>query len=487
MLNLYNTNAIREMERAAFKREESYAWMTRAGDMVAGHARQMMRGDIRPVLVLAGPGNNGGDAFVAACKLRDAGRSICLVFAGDESKLSPDAARAFAKWQDGGGEVLDAIPAGEFGLAIDGLFGIGLTRPLQDPFATLARQVRGLQTLSIDAPSGINTDTGAQLGESVTANRTVTFFAAKTGLCTGDGLAASGDVRVESLGFDIADTPIPSGVLLTSVSDLQLRSLHRAKNTHKGTFGETVIVGGATGMSGALALASRAAVRMGSGKVFALSAAAPPLFDFACPEVMWRQVADLSQFTNGGCIAIGPGLGEENAAIMRAAVHSNSPLVADADALNILSADPDLMQQFAGRNCPSVMTPHPAEAARLLKCQTADVQNNRVEAAKTLAEQYNAVTVLKGAGSIVAEPQGQWTIISAGNPGLAQAGAGDVLTGMIAALIAQTRDCKSSACTATFLHAAAADHLAREKGMIGLDLNQLAGVGVQLLNRAIGT
>lgn len=484
MKNLYDTRAVREMERAAFAREDSFAVMRRAGNAVAGHALQMIRGDTRPILILAGPGNNGGDAFVAAAKLQTAGRKICAVFVGDENRLPPDARRAFSEFRSCGGEIMREIPAAEnkYALAVDGLFGIGLSRPVDGIAAELLRQIRGIKTLSIDAPSGIDGDTGAAFGETAIASRTLTFFGAKPGLYTGDGIAAAGEIAVDDLGF--IGFPKPCGKLLDSAEGLNLYTLRRTKNSHKGVCGAAAIVGGAAGMFGALVLASRAAVRLGAGKVFALSASVPPSCDFGCPETMWRKATELPQIS-ASCIAIGPGLGAENVALFRTALDSSAPIVADADALNILAADSDLAAYFARRKSASVITPHLGEAARLLQTSANEIHSDRIGAAKTLAKKYNAVVVLKGAGTIVADSAGEWAICAAGNPGLSQAGAGDVLTGILAALVAQTGDAKFSARAAVFLHSAAADELAQTGGEIGLDLNAIPFTAAKILNRAV--
>ncbi|MGI9298676.1 MAG: ADP-dependent NAD(P)H-hydrate dehydratase, partial [Gammaproteobacteria bacterium] len=228
---------------------------------------------------------------------------------------------------------------------------------------------------------------------------------------------------------------------------------------------------------------SRAAVRLGAGKVFALSAAAPPPCDFGCPETMWRGIAELPQFLSASCIAIGPGLGTENIAAMRTAADCPAPLIADADALNILAADAELAARFARRKGASLITPHPGEAARLLNISAREIHADRIGAAKTLAQKYDAVAVLKGAGAVVAEPGGEWAVCAAGNPGLAQAGAGDTLLGMLAALVAQTGDAKFAARAAVFLHSAAADELAQNGGEIGLDLNAIPFIAAKILNR----
>ena len=475
MENLYNITAIRDVERAILARENSYNLMSRAGEAIARHAREMTNG---PICVLAGPGNNGGDAFIAAALLKKKGMSVNVVFVGDEERLPPDAKRAHAEWCKHGGEMIDYLPDGEV-LVIDGLLGVGLHRKTEDKMASLIRNSTG--ALSIDVPSGIHADTGAAMGDAVMAARTVTFFAPKPGLFTGDGLVAAGEVRVEDLnGSD--DLPQPSGMLINSAEGLGFSKLQRTKNSHKGTSGTAVIVGGDEGMLGALMLASRAAVRLGAGKVYALSVADNSLpCDVLCPEVMWHRAKQLSNFSDASCIAIGPGLGE-HAEVVSLAVESDVPLVVDADALNILAKDASLSVRLARREAPTILTPHPGEAARLLDCKTSEINESRIQSAQELAEKYHAIVVLKGAGSIIADSDG-WTICGAGNPSLAQAGAGDVLTGIIAALVAQTGDVKFAANAGVWLHAAAADKIAN--GKIGLDINAIPAIAVTMANRQI--
>ena len=477
MESLYNITAIRDTERAMLAHENSYAIMSRAGEAIARHAREMTNG---PVFVLAGPGNNGGDAFIAAARLKKKGMSVHVVFVGEEERLPPDAKQAHAEWCKHGGEMHDYIPEGD-GLIIDGLLGVGLHRKSEGKMASLIRNSTG--ALSIDVPSGINADTGAAIGDAVMAARTVTFFALKPGLFTGDGLAAAGDVRLEDLdGGD--NLPQPSGMLISSADGLGFSKLQRTKNSHKGTSGTAVIVGGDDGMLGALMLASRAAVRLGAGKVYALAAAKDALpCDFLCPEVMWRRAEQLSNFTDASCIAIGPGLGEENAEAVSLAVESDAPLVADADALNVLAKEGTLSVGLARRDAPTILTPHPAEAAKLLGCKTSEINEERIKSTQELAEKYHAIVVLKGGGSVIADSAG-WTICGAGNPSLAQAGSGDVLTGIIAALLAQTGDAKFAANAGVWLHAAAADKIANK---IGLDINTIPATAATIANRQISS
>ena len=267
MQNLYDNCAIRAMERAAFSRESSFAVMCRAGAAVARQAQAMCNtAERRPVLVAAGPGNNGGDALIAAAQLRTAGVEVHVVASGNQPPA--DAGQALAAWRDGGGQVLCAPATADYALAIDGLLGIGLTRTVEGSLAETIRRLRDWPTLAIDVPSGIDSDTGCRRGEAVCAARTITFFAAKPGLYTGDGAAAAGQVVVDTLQFE--DFPPASGVLLDGADGLNLARLRRSKNSHKGSHGTALLIGGNDGMGGALVLAARAAVRIGAGKVYAL-------------------------------------------------------------------------------------------------------------------------------------------------------------------------------------------------------------------------
>ena len=476
MENLYNTAAIRETERVMFAKEHSFAIMCRAGEAIARHAREMTKG---AVLVFAGPGNNGGDAFIAAARLKKQNMDVYLVFVGDPERLPPDAKKAYAEWHKNGGKIHDDVPEGD-GLVIDGLLGVGLRRKSEGKMAALIRRAQG--ALSVDVPSGINADTGAALGDTVMAARTVTFFAAKPGLYTGEGLLAAGEVRVEDLeGRD--NLPEPSGMLINSPEGLDLGRLERGINSHKGTYGTAVVVGGDNGMVGALMLASRAAVRMGAGKVYALSAADSMVpCDFLCPEVLWRHAKELPQFADASCIAIGPGLGEQNTEIVSLAAEHDAPLVMDADALNILAKDSELSARVAGRKSPTILTPHPGEAARLLSCTADEINESRIKSSEALAEQYNAIVLLKGAGSIIVGGD-KWAISKSGNPSLAQAGTGDVLTGMITALLAQTGDAEFAARAGVWLHGAAADKISN--GKLGMDVNTIPAVAAGIANRQI--
>ena len=485
MQNLYNTAAIRIVEEQCFAKEDSFAVMQKAGGAVAQCALDMLaHNDSRLILVIAGPGNNGGDALIAAAQLRAAGKNVTVTMLADEQKLPQDAKRALAQWIN----ISNTTPRrhvenADYALAIDGLLGIGINRAVSDEFAAIMRQLRNLPTLSIDIPSGINADNGKRYGEAVIATRTITFFAAKSGLYTGEGPAHAGQIIVHDLGF--SSFPPANGALIDSIHDLNLPILKRHINSHKGTYGALAIIGGGDGMQGALTLATRAATRLGAGKVFAASTAStPPALDWHCPEIMYTTPQRVN-FSKVNCIAIGPGLGMDNmGGLLEKIIDLPMPLIVDADALNLLAADNALRQKFSTRPAASIITPHPAEAARLLQCHTQEINDDRIAAAVTLATNFNTVTTLKGANSIVATAR-QWTICPTGNPGLAQAGAGDSLTGIIAALLCQTQDAKFSATAGVWLHGSAADNIASASGEIGLNLNALPQIAATMLNRHI--
>lgn len=465
--------------------------MERAGHAAADVARTMIGDRGGSVLVLAGPGNNGGDAFVVARHLRESFFDVAVVFAGDRTKLPADAADAYRAFIDGGGATMPEVPARWQGaLIVDGLFGIGLTRPLSERYATQVEYANatGIPVLALDIPSGIDADTGAAHGPAVRADRTATFIALKSGLLTGDGLDRCGVVSIHSLGLEPeAETPAAGHRLDWSSLAANLPSPLRRplRNVHKGTFGTLAIVGGADGMVGAPLLGGRAALRVGAGKVWiGLCATHPPTIDWDQPELMLRSV-DRVLAAGADAIVCGPGLGissEANALVARAAAE-RVPLVLDADALNAIAADAALATIVAKRDAPTIVTPHPAEAARLLGTTTVAIQADRLGAAQTLSAKLHASVVVKGAGSVLAHPDGSWDINASGNAGLASAGTGDVLAGFAGAFLAQGIDAKTSLRLAVCLHGAAADAcVAQGRGPLGLTASEIAPAARALLN-----
>lgn len=484
-LPLLDIEQLRTLERAA----ADQPLMQRAGAAAAELAATLCAaGD--EVLVLAGPGANGGDAFVTASELSERGFAPSVVFIGDAGRLSGEAAAAYRRWIDGGGRTLGEIPDGRrWSLIIDGLFGIGLARPLAGHAAELVAAANALAArercplLALDCPSGLDAATGVVGGPAIEASHTLSFIAAKPGLFTGDGPDHCGAISIDALGLDNVVAALARGYVLSrSFFAGQLRP--RARNTHKGSYGNAGIVGGAPGMVGAALLAGRAALRMGAGKVLVgmLDANAPAV-DGGQPELMLRAPATLL----GGVDALlcGPGLGSSDTAraLLAEALGLPQPLLLDADALNLVAADPALQEALAARSAPGLLTPHPAEAARLLGTTVAAVQADRVAAARELARRYGAAVVLKGCGSVVALADGRWFINTSGNPGMASAGMGDVLSGMIVALLAQGWPAEQALAGAVHLHGAAADALVQAGiGPIGMSAGETIDAARRLLN-----
>ncbi len=467
--------------------------MERAGLAAAEVARAMTGERDGTILVLAGPGNNGGDAFVVARWLRQWFFDVTVIFRADASHLPGDAAAALAAFRESGGTTQDAIPPGWHGtLIVDGLFGIGLARAPSADYAALIDRVNasGSPVLALDVPSGLDAETGFAFAPAIRATATATFIALKPGLLTGEGIDRCGRISVHSLGLDAAVEAAARGHRLdwNAVSGTLPEVLRRrVRNVHKGTFGTLGIVGGARGMTGAPLLAGRAALHAGAGKVWIGFAAAEfPSVDWDTPELMLRS-ADQVIGAGADAIACGTGLGTDAAAksLVARAIATRAPLVLDADALNVIAGDPALAQAVARRGAPTVATPHPAEAARLLGNTVADVQADRLGAAQALSAMLEASVVVKGAGSVLAHPDGSWDINATGNPGLSSAGSGDVLTGFIAALLAQKIDARTALRIGVCLHGAAADAcVAAGAGPLGLTAGELIPAARTLLNHA---
>lgn len=441
--------------------------MQRAGLAAADWAAELADQRQRPVLILAGPGNNGGDAFEAAHLLRQRSHDVRLVFSGDPAGLPTDAAAACRRFIDNGGRIeADIPPDGHWSLIIDGLFGIGLTRAPEGCYADWIAAANRLAErdacplLALDCPSGLNADTGQILGQAIQASHTLTFIAAKPGLLTADGPDHCGEIRVACLDLD-PPAELPADGHLLSRADFAAYLKPRRQNSHKGSFGNAGVLGGAPSMVGAVFLAARAALKLGAGRVYAgLLDPQAPGYDPIQPELMLRRPAALIQ-TPLTALACGPGLGVslEASELLETAINLDHLLVLDADALNLVASEGSLQLALAARNAPSILTPHPAEAARLLEATTAEVQSDRIGAARQIAARYCSHVALKGAGTVVASVDGDWWINPTGNPGMATAGMGDVLSGIIVALLAQGWPALAALLAGVHLHGAAADRL----------------------------
>ena len=486
---IYRTADVRAIEAAAAAFPTPPQLMEMAGLAAAELAREISGGTGKPVLVLAGPGNNGGDALVLARHLKQWYFNVSVVFAGDEAKLSADASAALRAWRAAGGRTPDALPATQdWGLVVDGIFGIGLEREVAGRPAEWIEAVNRFPApvLAIDVPSGLQSDSGRVLGPAIRADHTVTFIALKPGLLTLGGPDHCGDIHVRTLGLDTQRLrPARGFVLGPEVLSGVLPA--RARNSHKGDYGSVGIIGGDRGMVGAALLAGRAALKLGSGRVYVgLLARDAQAVDADQPELMLRTADEVLKLGHLTCLAVGPGLGlmPDATFYLAIAIESALPLVLDADALNLVAADSRLAEMLRNRAAASLLTPHPAEAARLLGRSTREVQDDRVGAASTIAQTFKCPVVLKGSGSVCATPDGTWHINTSGNPGMASAGMGDVLSGMIAALLAQGVEPGAALLAAVYLHGAAADHVvAGGAGPVGLTATETIDAVRLLLNR----
>lgn len=487
MTALYLSPSLRQIEA----RHRDAPLMQRAGAAAAEWAAELVDQRSRPIFVLAGPGNNGGDAFEAARLLRESFFDVRLVFAGDPARLPADARAAYQRFVAAGHACLDEIPSeSHWSLIIDGLFGIGLTRAPEGRYAAwiatanqLARRDR-CPLLALDCPSGLNADTGQRPGLAIEASHTLSFIAAKPGLLTADGPDHCGELRVADLELS-PEKELPADGELICSSDFAPWLKPRPRNSHKGSFGSVGVLGGSKSMVGAALLAGRAALKLGSGRVYlGLLDPDAPAVDAGQPELMFRRAEVLLQ-TDLQALACGPGLGNSGEAVrlLEQALKCPLPIVLDADALNILATDGRLEGNLYNRVAPVILTPHPTEAARLLGCATREVQADRITAARELARRYACHIALKGCGTVIAAVDGRWWLNSTGNPGLATAGTGDVLTGLIAALLAQGWPAEQALLAGVHLHGAAADHLvAQGIGPIGLTAGEIIDAARQVFN-----
>jgi hydroxyethylthiazole kinase-like uncharacterized protein yjeF len=509
MKPLYSVDDIRAVEKAAMQNLPTGTLMRRAGLAAAGAALALLPEEaaVTRVLLLAGPGNNGGDALEAAAHLAAAGAQAFVWMAdqaepGAQGSAERQAALAQARtgtvqFLPGPPQLAAQRPDAGWDLVIDGLFGIGLARPVSGELREVVEWINTLAcpVLALDVPSGLDAATGAIVGPdgiALRASHTITFIGDKPGLHTSDGQDHAGRVQVAALEIDPGIFPA-ARACLNSPALFAGYLRPRRRNSHKGSFGNAIVLGGAQGMVGAPVLAARTALHAGAGRVYIAFAGEGPAYDSMQPELMCRPAAAVD-FTSGAVIA-GPGLGESHAAagLLLRALASPGPLLLDADALNLLAGSPELQTALAQRERGAVLTPHPLEAARLLGINAAAVQADRLSAARQLAEQFNATVVLKGSGTVISRPVQDESreavdivINTTGNPALATAGTGDVLSGLCGALLAQGWPEWEAALGAVWMHGAAADLLV-EKGIgpIGLAAGELIAAIRTTLNRMV--
>lgn len=456
---LHGTAASRALESRCAQDLPPHTLMQRAGLSVARLALALAP-HAKTYWLACGPGNNGGDGLEAALHLARWGKQPILTWLGDESHAPADAL-ASLHGARAAGVVFAAAPPPAFDFAIDALLGLGQARPLEGLMQDWAARMDagGTPVLAVDLPSGLSADTGH--GDSVRATHTLSLLTLKPGLFTGRGRDAAGETWFDDLGCDPGAEP--ADALLSPAP----RSASRAHDSHKGRFGDVAVIGGAPGMSGAALLAASAALHAGAGRVFcALLGESLPVAP-GLPELMMRDWASLDLGAMG--VACGCGGGEAVRAVLPRVLSTAGSLVLDADALNAVAADASLqvlVRARTSRAAPTVLTPHPLEAARLLGQTTAQVQADRRVAAQALADRFQCTVALKGSGTVVAAPGCVPFINPTGNARLATGGTGDVLAGLLAARLADTangsgtfacRDIQSVAAQAVFLHGEAAD------------------------------
>jgi ADP-dependent NAD(P)H-hydrate dehydratase / NAD(P)H-hydrate epimerase len=435
-----------------------------------------------PIVVYCGTGNNGGDGYVVAGLAAQRRLPVRVVELGDVKKLSHEAARArdFAIQEGVAMAPFNAgVPPSE-GLLVDALLGTGAKGEVREPYATAINQINdtGLPVLAVDIPSGLHADTGALLGTAVKATLTVTFIGLKRGLLTGRGPEYCGKLAFADLGVpEEIYQQVPAST--ARISSVELAGLlpRRARDAHKGQFGHVMVIGGDAGYGGAAIIAAQAAARSGAGLV---SLATRPEHVSAaltrCPELMVCGVTSGQELepwlARPSVLVIGPGLGRSawSEQMLQQAANSGLPMIVDADALNMLAE---------GRVVPArerdnwLLTPHPGEAGRLLGCSTGEVQQDRFAALEGLRGGWGGTVLLKGAGTLVAGPGREVGIVTAGNPGMASGGMGDLLSGLLAGLVAQGLSLADAAQLGACLHAEAADLAVvqhGERGLLATDL-----------------
>jgi hydroxyethylthiazole kinase-like uncharacterized protein yjeF len=479
MKKLYTAAQTRELDRLAIQEHgiPGYTLMTRAGEACFAFITQHWR-YAKSMCVLCGSGNNGGDGYIIARLALMAGWQVQVYAMNAPEALKNDALQAYKDFIQCGGKITifrHELPKTD--LYVDALLGTGLDRPVTGNYATAIQQLNTQSGLvvSVDIPSGLNADTGSIMGQVVKATATVTFIARKIGLFTGQAKEYVGELVFEDLN-------IPATVYqqliykqhsnqnTVRLLDKTIISHHlpkRKQTAHKGHFGHSLLVGGAPGMSGAIRLAGEAALRTGSGLVTVATHPQHAAYvNLTRPELMVAASESPVHFrqtlAKATAIGIGPGLGQESWSrnLLSQVLNSNTTKVLDADALNLLA-------QSRSKRDDWILTPHPGEAAHLLACSVTEIETDRIQAATTLQKDYGGVIVLKGAGTVIAS-QTHSSLCPVGNPGMASGGMGDVLTGIITALLAQGLSLVDAAETGVYIHAYAADEAARQGGERGL-------------------
>jgi ADP-dependent NAD(P)H-hydrate dehydratase / NAD(P)H-hydrate epimerase len=476
---LYSTAQVRAIDAHAIEELKipGYTLMKRAGEAALRYLRTRWPMAHR-IVIVCGSGNNGGDGYVLGRFAQAAGLTVTVLAAAEPQELRGDARLAYEDFRASEGWVrpfsAEQLSAGE--VIVDALLGTGLKGPLRDNLVPVIRAVNAaaLPVFALDVPSGLDSDAGTVAGEAVRADATVTFVGLKTGLFIGNGPEYCGTVFFDDL--ELGDAPqLGLAPSLTRIVEAEIHAAlpRRPRASNKGDFGRVLIVGSGSGMPGAARMSGEAALRVGAGlvtvavdpgNVVAIAAGRPELI---CVGI--REPGDLEDaLERADVVAVGPGLGRTpwSHAALAAVLASGKPLIVDADALNLLAEGTPRPNEHW------ILTPHPGEAARLLGSSAGDVQHDRLAALDALLDRYHGTVVLKGAGTLVGSAGRTPGLCERGNPGMATAGTGDVLTCTIAGIFAQCGDPWAAARVGVLVHAMAGDAAARggERGVLAGDL-----------------
>lgn len=476
--SLYRAQQIKDFEELAAEQVGTslYGLMNRAGQACYEVFKSHFP-DAKNVLVFTGEGNNGGDGYIFAAIAKESGLAVQLCQVGDAGELTGDVAEARNAWRVEHG-IIDGIEQADFERAdviVDALLGTGLLGTLRSEYQRLIHKINQTDkpVLSMDVPSGLNADSGAILDVAVNADATICVVGLKQGLFTGGSAEYCGEIYFSGLGVEREfEALCKHTVLRVTYADICGYLQPRTRTSHKGFFGKTLVIGGNVGMPGATRLASEAALRCGSGLVKALTLPENVLTILAGrPELMGEGV-DLDKLDDSAIkgwatvLAIGPGLGQDDWAkkLLDYTLESELPTVVDADALNLLVDKPAWKDNW-------ILTPHPGEAATLLGCSIQKVEEDRYSAVRNLQRSFGGVVVLKGAGTLVCDGKRVY-VANVGNPGMASGGMGDILSGIIAGLLAQGLDLLQASILGVSIHGLAADAAAEsnERGLLASDL-----------------
>jgi NAD(P)H-hydrate epimerase len=478
---IYSVDSVRKIDQIAINDEGigGYTLMTRAGQAAASAMTERFAAAKR-WQIICGSGNNGGDGYVVARIAAEQGIAVSVLALSSPEELKGDAATAYMDFAALGGAVAeyDGALDADAELLVDGLLGSGLERPVEGKFAEVvdAMNAHPAAVVALDIPSGLHGDTGAVLGTAVRAHLTVTFVGLKSGLFLDRGPELAGEIVFA--GLDIpARCRAGEVAIMRRIDEVIVRKAlpARKRSSHKGKFGHVLIIGGGVGMPGAVHLCGEAALRAGAGLVsIATHSSHSALIPASRPELMCHAVESADDLAplleRATTIAIGPGLGTGDwaKALLAAVLDTRLPVVADADALNLLAgseSNPEVLSDW-------ILTPHPGEAARLVGTSATEVQGDRPGTLARIAEKFGGTVILKGSGTLVSSKKGQPWLCSAGNPGMASPGMGDVLTGIVAALRAQKLSAELAAVVGVQVHACAGDAAAEagQRGLMASDL-----------------